>query len=64
MLWYIYRVSGIQLDWEIDAEYERRAVFVYKSVSSYQSQFTMLQKNYQVMLVHTLAYDVNSWLYA
>lgn len=33
---------------EADAEYERRALFVRKSVSSYRSQFTVLQKNYQV----------------
>ena len=33
---------------EADSEYERRAVFVRKSVSSYRSQFTVLQKNYQV----------------
>ena len=34
---------------EADAEYERRAVFVRRSVSSYRSQFTVLQKNYQVI---------------
>ena len=44
----------IQGEWgttgaEADAEYERRALFVRKSVSSYRSQFTVLQKNYQVM---------------
>lgn len=35
---------------EADSEYERRAVFVQKSVSSYRSQFTVLQKNYQDMV--------------
>ncbi|XP_065887804.1 gamma-tubulin complex component 3 homolog isoform X2 [Dysidea avara] len=35
---------------EADAEYERRALFVRKSVASYRSQFTVLQRNYQDMV--------------